>query len=103
MSQHTECSFLLWKSWRSRTAVLNISEDLEVLLDCSLLLLKLIPTFQVSLSHPYYKAENNNNNLYSTELSFSEVMWFNKKMGSGRNETLGVLLSFWDLNFLFVK
>lgn len=30
-------------------------------------------------------------------------MWFNKKMGSGRNETLGVLLSFWDLNFLFVK
>lgn len=100
MSKHTECSFLLWRSWRSRTAILNISEDLKVFLDCLLLLLKLTPTFKVSVASHTKKQKIN---LYSTELSFSEVMWLNKRKESGRNETLGIVLSFWDLNIHICK
>lgn len=61
-------------------------------------------------AHPYFQSlgtspitKKRKINLYSTELSFSEVMWLNKRKESGRNKTLGVLLGFWDLNFLFVK
>ena len=53
--KHTEYLRLLWKSWKNRTSVFNISEDLEQFLDDLLPFIKLTPTLKVSWWLTYIK------------------------------------------------
>lgn len=53
--KHTEYLPLLWKSWKNRTSVFNISEDLEQFLDDLLPFIKLTPTLKVSWWLTYIK------------------------------------------------
>lgn len=67
---------LLWKSWKNRTSVFNVSEDLRQFLDYLLPFIKLTPTLKISWWLTYIKK-----NTFWFHWVFSSLLKLNKLIG----------------------
>lgn len=70
---------LLWKSWKNRTSVFNVSEDLRQFLDYLLPFIKLTPTFKISWWLTYIKKRKRI--LFWFHRVFSSLLKLNKALG----------------------